>query len=185
MNEQQLAYMKSLNSHIKYVQEAGVDIRVDPIQLAIHDQSKFESVEFVPYAEYFYNEDGTRADLEGKVRSYSYNLAWKHHLQQNKHHWQNWIFPDGWEPEGSDIINGVMVMPERYALEMIADWMGASMAYTGSWDMGAWLKEHVPQIVVHPKTAQYLTERLIDFGYFAEMRYTQFKIPISERALNE
>jgi hypothetical protein len=33
----------------------------------------------------------------------------------------------------------VLLMPEEYIREMIADWLGASRAKTGSWDIKLWL----------------------------------------------
>lgn len=62
--------------------------------------------------------------------------------------------------EAVRIENGVMEMPQHYALEMIADWMGASKTYTGSWDMSDWLAENMNKIRVHSKTAKYLREVL-------------------------
>jgi len=177
MNKQQSAYMESLDLHIRSVQEAGAKIGVEPLQLAVHDQSKFTDIEFVPYAEYFYNKDGTRAIIKNKNRTDSYTRAWLHHLHNNMHHWQYWIFPDNWEPDGADIIKGVMRMPDNYALEMIADWMGASKAYTDSWDMTKWLKEHIPHIVVHPKTSKYLKSELSKIGYEGLMGLVEFKKP--------
>jgi len=70
--------------------------------------------------------------------------------------------------------NGILEMPEEYALEMIADWMGASKTYTGSWDLTAWLKTNMPRISVHSKTAQYLREVLHWLGYDDVISVTHF-----------
>lgn len=45
-------------------------------------------------------------------------------------------------------------MPRKYAREMVADWMGASRGYTGSWDMEKWLDKNWPRISenLHPHT---------------------------------
>ena len=48
---------------------------------------------------------------------------------------------------------------------MIADWMGASRTYTGSWDMKDWLWSHIPKITVHSKTAESLRAELDHLGY--------------------
>ena len=56
-------------------------------------------------------------------------------------------------------------MPQNYALEMVADWMGASRAYTGSWDMADWLSTHISKIKVHSVTAEYLFDVLSSLGY--------------------
>jgi hypothetical protein len=43
--------------------------------------------------------------------------------------------------------------------------MGASRAYTGSWDMVEWLTKNIPRIRVHSATARYLNEILDNMGY--------------------
>lgn len=150
-------YLDSLEAHVTYVREAGEQLGVDPRQLREHDNSKF-SIEEFPY--YVRNFHGDKGDPDGFAR------AWLHHIHNNPHHWQHWIFPDGFAPKGSNVINGVVEMPKRYALEMVADWMGASMAYTGSWDMTDWLLKNTPKIKVHPETAYYLTTQILDpMGY--------------------
>lgn len=148
-------YLDSLIAHIRYVQEAGSDIGVSPNQLLRHDQSKFTDSEFPFYAKHFFG--------GGEPDGFAY--AWLHHMNYNPHHWQHWIFPDNFTPKGSDVENGVVEMPEVYALEMIADWMGASKAYTGSWDMADWLHNHMPRIRVHSKTAEFLRSNLDFLGY--------------------
>lgn len=66
---------------------------------------------------------------------------------------------------GSTVEHGVMEMPYHFALEMIADWMGASKAYTGSFDMADWLTRNMPKIRVHSNTATYLRQELNMLGY--------------------
>lgn len=155
-------YLESLYAHIRYVQEAGKRIGVNEVQLAIHDASKFTEDELPFYAKHFHG----GGDPDG------FSRAWLHHMNYNPHHWQHWIFPDGYTPKGSSVENGVVEMPRYYALEMVADWMGASMAYTGSWDMQKWLWENMPRIRVHSNTAAYLRDVLGMDGY-ADVVYMQ------------
>lgn len=63
-------------------------------------------------------------------------------------------------------------MPNWYAIEMIADWMGASMAYTGSWDMQEWLYKNMPSIFLHSQTAGFVRGILDHLGY-ADTVYAQ------------
>lgn len=159
-------FLASLCEHIKNVREAGEMIGVDKRQLQMHDLSKFDLDEFPYYAANF---SGGRSGLDvahdaGKV-SDGFAKAWLHHIHLNPHHWQHWIFPDGFTPKGSSVEGGVFAMPEEYALEMIADWMGASKTYTGSWDMSHWLSTNMPKITVHSQTAQFLRDRLNTLGY--------------------
>lgn len=150
------AYLDSLISHIRFVQDAGQGLHVPSVILRHHDQSKFDPEEFYAYAQHFYG-DGAPTEFA---------LAWLRHIHRNKHHWQHWIFPDGWELEGVDIYGGALVMPEVYVREMISDWMGASMAYTGSWDMTEWLHNNLHRIRLHPKAMQIARAILTD-----ELRY--------------
>jgi len=57
--------------------------------------------------------------------------------------------PDGYVARDGSYTDGVMRMPTIYVAEMVADWMGASKAYTGSYDMTNWLKVNVPKIKLH------------------------------------
>lgn len=148
-------YTGRLVTHIECVREAGAMIGVDRDLLAVHDASKWETVEFEGYALHFC----------GGGAPEQFALAWLHHIHHNPHHWQHWIFSDGYAPKGSNAENGVVRMPDRYALEMIADWMGASKAYTGSWDMTEWLGKNIPKIRLHSQTAKLVREVLDHQGY--------------------
>lgn len=154
--EVELAYAESLKKHIQYVQEAGRKIGVPDWLLESHDNSQWGFPEFVGYAMHFHG--GGAPDV--------FAIAWLHHIHHNPHHWQHWIFPDNFTPKGSrEVENGVLQMSEIYALEMVADWMGASYAYTGSWDMTDWLGKNIPKIRVHSRTAEYLRQVLDSLGY--------------------
>jgi hypothetical protein len=149
-------YYESLNKHITAVREAGKKIGVSLLQQEMHDLSKYTVQEFPHYARSFH---GDKADPDG------FAGAWLHHIHHNPHHWQYWIFPDRFVPKGSKVENGVVEMPPPYALEMIADWMGASYAYTGSWDMQKWLFKNIPRIILHSDTAEYVRQTLDALGY--------------------
>lgn len=158
------AYLESLQAHIRHVQEAAhkFGLGVPEAQLAVHDQSKFSVEEFPGYARHFHG----GGDPDGFAR------AWLHHLHHNCHHWQSWIFPDGFNPSGSSVENGVVRMPTNYVSEMVADWLGASMAYTGDWDMMDWLWKNMPKIRLHSETARELRSLLDMLGY-ADVIYMQ------------
>jgi len=159
-------FKKSLDKHIAYVREAGRKIGVPEKQLEIHDVSKWTKDEFPGYAMHFHG--GGAPD--------KFATAWLHHIHYNPHHWQHWIFADGFTPKGSNVENGVVEMPLHFALEMIADWMGASRAYTGSWDMKDWLCVHIPKIRVHSETAEYLRQVLDGLGYADIVNVQEFNI---------
>lgn len=152
------AFDESLKRHIAFVQEAGKHPLLDlPDELlAIHDESKYSPYEYAAYARWFFGD---------KQNHDEFAHAWLHHIHYNPHHWQYWIFSDGWELKGSKMVNGCLPMPTFYAREMIADWMGASMAYTGSFDMTDWLHKNIACIRLHPDTADYVREILDHMGY--------------------
>lgn len=158
------SYLKSLFSHIGYVREACERLQIPLQQAKVHDYSKFNLAEFPYYVRQFH---GDKADPDGFAR------AWLHHIHNNPHHWQHWLFADGFTPDDSCVESGCVEMPEEYAAEMVADWMGASMAYTGSWDLAGWLSQNTPKIRVHTQTAAYLTRLLDSMGY---MDYCAFAV---------
>jgi len=166
MNKAAQKFDDSLKLHIKNVQEAGRKFGVAEYLLRDHDLSKWDSVEFDAYATHFHGGGDPK----------NFPLAWLHHVHNNPHHWQHWIFPDGWTMEGSAMDGACIEMPYEYVLEMIADWMGASKTYTGSWDMAGWLSKNIPRITVHSKTAQSIREILDNpLGYADVVWGTLFK----------
>lgn len=158
------AYAASLREHIAYVREAGRKLGVSDTQLELHDKSKWSIHEFPGYAVHF----------KGGGAPDEFAAAWLHHLHHNPHHWQHWLFPDGQTQPGSSVVNGVMKMPPKFAVEMVADWMGASRAYTGSWDMTNWLVGHTSKMKLHPQTAHFVTGVLSDLGYGLLLRENPF-----------
>ena len=145
-------YRSSLQAHIFHVKQAADKILgMIPELVANHDESKWGMDEFPYYARQFH---GDKGDPDGFAR------AWLHHIHHNPHHWQHWIFPDGFTPKGSSVENGVVEMPYRYTVEMVADWLGASMAYTNSWDMTDWLVANMERITLHSRTAAFVRDIL-------------------------
>ena len=149
------SYLEELEMHIKYVQEAGGQLGVPEEQLAIHDQSKFSPEEFPYYA----LRHGGMIDVDG------FDRAWLHHIHANPHHWQHWMFTQDYRAKGSDVFKGCVPIPRNFMLEMLADWMGSSRAYTGEWNMMKWLSTNLPRIRLHPKTTTALYAELDNMGY--------------------
>lgn len=153
------AYLATLYTHIGYVREAGKQLGVPDRLLEAHDATKSSVAEIGAYARHF--NDG------GDPKAFPY--AWIHHIHHNPHHWQHWLFPDDWSLPGSDVVRGALPMPDIYALEMVADWMGSSKTYTGKWDMTEWLLKNLPRIRLHPSTAYYVGDVLRGLGYHRVM----------------
>lgn len=151
--EQLDQYLTSLIAHIKYVRQAGEFIGVSEKQLREHDRSKFDLEELPQYARHFY---GDKGDPDGWVN------AWLHHVHANPHHWGHWKLNDTFTVEYSSVENGLVFMPEKYVLEMVADWLGASKAYSGSWNMVEWVADNLGKIELHSKSREYLLSVLAD-----------------------
>lgn len=90
----------------------------------IHDMSKFNPVEFVPYAKWFNGPYGVKykGDSANHKRCKdNFERAWKHHYTKNYHHWNHWV-----------VGKTVFSMPEIYILEMILDWQAMSYKFGGT-----------------------------------------------------
>lgn len=148
-------HQDSLMRHIEAVHEAGEMLGVPKEQLEVHDLSKFSYEEFAPYARHFHGGGAPQA----------FARAWLHHIHHNPHHWDHWVFPDNYTPRDSFVERGAVEMPGRFVLEMIADWIGSSVVYTGSDNMTQWLKQNFPRIRVHTHTASLLRKKLDEIGY--------------------
>lgn len=151
------SFTESLRTHIANVQKACTLLGVSTELSQGHDLSKWERVEFLPYVRQF---KGPADDPDG------FAVAWLHHLHNNPHHWQYWMFPDEYQPAGSRVENGRVEMPQAYCLEMIADWLGASMAYTGSWNMRDWLWKNFTRVKLHTRSFDFVIDTLSDLGYY-------------------
>lgn len=151
-------YIDSLVKHIGYVREAAQTLHVPNGQIMSHDDSKWSMAEFPGYALHF----------QGGGDPIRFSRAWLHHIHHNPHHWQSWIFPDGFTPKDANVEPGGLVpMPEWYALEMVADWLGATKAYTGEWDLTDWLNSNLAngKIKLHSATQRFVRTILYRIGY--------------------
>lgn len=138
-------YFAYVIRHKWFVFVAGLRVNVSFVQLLMHDLSKFSPAEFFAYAEYFNGEKNDRTEQAFKV-------AWNNHQKYNKHHWQHWVLiNDSDEPKITPL-----VMPVKYADEMVADWMGAGRAITGKWEVHEWYAKSKEKIILHPATRDYV-----------------------------
>ena len=117
-----------------------------------HDLSKLLPSEFIPYTKHFHGIE-VREPLD---EFYNFYMAWLHHIHRNKHHWQYWIL----NGSNGEIIN-ITEMPNKYALEMVADWVGAGKAIkgrnVGGYDeVRKWYNMNKEKIILHPNTREYI-----------------------------
>ncbi len=86
-----------------------------------HDLSKFSFVEFWESAKYY---QGGRSPIDACKEDKGYSLGWQHHKGRNKHHYEYWV-------DSLDSGGVALIMPEKYAMELVADYLGAGAAYMG------------------------------------------------------
>jgi len=111
----------------------------------LHDWSKFRPSEWFSYVEHFYG-DGRSLDV-----------AWLHHIHRNKHHHQYWVLKqDDGEVKCLD-------MPDKYILEMVADWYAAGMAICKRSTITPWYNENKHRIVLSERTRQILENVIKNF----------------------
>ena len=156
-------YLKLLLAHKWYVLQAGLETGVPFWRLLFHDWTKFLPVEFVNYAQW----------TAGKRDKQRWIKAWGHHQKRNPHHPEYWLLSWRGDPHYYDDVGHyvadfvtVLPMPETYVREMVADWLGASRAYTGSWNMSQWLGANGHKMLLHPETESLVWEILYEIGYF-------------------
>ena len=86
-----------------------------------HDMSKFTPTEFFSSAKYYY---GDKSPHYGDAEENGYSAAWLYHKGHNKHHWEYWTDFD--EKTGEIKVN---IIPYKYVVEMVCDWIGAGKVY--------------------------------------------------------
>jgi hypothetical protein len=145
----------------------------------LHDLSKLRPDELAPYAVWFYGgphrpwerfsgyekvyHHGAAWGLSAEGRKAAFDRAWLAHLHRNRHHPQHWLLRQ--DTDGDVYLE----MPEKYAREMVADWLGAGMAIKGhGWDRAPaecrewWAANRDrPGYGMHPRTRA-LVETLLD-----------------------
>jgi hypothetical protein len=124
----------------KYCCNAGI-----PVQGILHDLSKFSPTEFFESVKYY---QGNISPIDACKKANGYSKAWLHHKGRNPHHYEYWQdnFDNGGEP---------LIMPEKYAIELVCDYLGAGRAYMGKnftykneykW----WIEKKKKSLKMHP-----------------------------------
>lgn len=148
-----VAYLKYVLRHKWYVLQACPKVGVSLWRGLTHDLSKFLPSEWGPYVRAFYQPDGSRRPRS--KNSVEFDLAWNAHQKRNPHHWQYFLL----RRDDGEVI--ALWMPEEFAREMVADWIGAGRAITGKDDVSEWFEKNREKIVLHPMTRS-LVEQLIE-----------------------
>lgn len=144
-----IAYASYLLRHKWFVLRACLKTGAGLWRGIVHDASKLLPCEWYPYARTFYGPDG-----ESRYEpSHEFDLAWLHHQHNNRHHWQWWVL------RGDGGKTTAQKMPERFAREMVADWIGAGEAM-GKPHTPTWYRLNKSRIMLHPETRE-LVERIL------------------------
>ena len=130
-----------------------------PWQGLLHDLSKFSPYEFIESVKFY--QGGKRSPIKAAKEIKGYSIAWQHHKGRNKHHYEYWT--DNYD-KGTTCIK----MPYNYALELIADYLGAGKAYNGRGfnfkDELDWWRNHVKTIKMHDETKAFVTSIFSDLA---------------------
>lgn len=127
-------------NYFKYVMEHKKNVFIECwkeglyLHAFTHDLSKFLPSEFIPYANWFYDDLGVKhkeftGDYDQVQHDYfkeEFNKAWEHHYTHNKHHWNYWIGKN---------------MPVKYIDQMICDWKAMSVKF-GDTEQEFYLKNY-------------------------------------------
>lgn len=146
------AYLRYVLKHKWHVFRGCIALGVPLHQAIIHDWVKFLPVEFSPYVYQFYNADGSKRTVRDASGSYdpnkqadAFKRAWLHH-QRQPHHWQAWISIG----DGGNL--SPLPIPQRFVLEMVADWYGAGMAITGKPELESWFLKNKDKMLLEDGT---------------------------------
>lgn len=112
-------HFKTICVHRKWVRYYGKLIGLPWWQCFKHDLSKFSPTEFFESVRYY---QGTSSPIDACKKANGYSMAWFHHKGRNKHHYEYW---------GDNFDHGVVpvLMPKKYFLELVADYLAAGQAY--------------------------------------------------------
>lgn len=149
-------HIKTVMTHRKWVREycfkAGLYW-----QGLTHDLSKYSPVEFFESVKYY---QGTSSPIDACKKEKGYSRAWLHHRGRNKHHREYWT--DYYDQGCYSLI-----MPYKYAAEMVCDFLGAGRAYSGdkftfSAEYDWWVAQLKRNICIHPAIACFVSCVLIE-----------------------
>lgn len=165
-------YLKYVVRHKYFVFREGLRLDVPIIQLIAHDWTKFLPREWFPYADTFYGgpyrtheeifSEPTlvvsgvfiRPDYNEKSKEAvkdAFDRAWLAHQHASPHHHQHWVLR-----QDSGAVK-VLEMPEHFAREMVADWIGAGLAMgKGRGDAKEWYIRNQDCMLLHSATRAYV-----------------------------
>lgn len=151
-------YLKYLLKHKYYVMLECFKIGLYKKGL-LHDNSKFRLDEFIPYAKFFYNADGSNKQRIEKSGYYKptetgdpkFDYAWFLHQKRQNHHWQFWCIPQ------EDRTLKLVEIPEDIVQEMVCDWKGAGRVCNSN-GVIEWYRANSNKLQLHPNSRRRIEE---------------------------
>lgn len=115
--------------------------------IALHDSSKYDDEEFIPYCNYFYPTDKFPKDEE------AFDLAWLRHQHRNPHHPQHWVLVR----DSGEVV--ALDMPIEYICEMACDWHSFSLRDPES-TAYKWWKDNKDKMKLSDNTIEIVNEMI-------------------------
>lgn len=144
-------HTKKVLTHKFYVAGAMIDMGI-PLRGLMHDMSKFSPTEFFESVKYY---QGNRSPIDAAKEENGVSKAWLHHKGRNPSHYEYWVdyLDDGGRGQ---------IMPFKYAVEMIGDYIGAGKAYnkkdwTYNTPLDYWMKTKYEKAKIHPLMKKFYT----------------------------
>lgn len=146
-----------------------------------HDLSKFSPIEFFESVKYY---DGKISPIDVCKKKNGYSKAWLHHKGRNPHHYEYYI-------DNLDYGGVPLLMPKKYALELVADYIGAGKAYMeDSFSYKAeyewWVNKRKTPLAMHEANINFVEKSLYglmkaenseSFDFYGEVNAEFKKIP--------
>ena len=144
-------HLHKVNKHrwwvFYYCCKAGI-----PWRGIIHDLSKYSLIEFWESVKYY---QGNRSPIDACKEVNGVSYAWMHHKGRNPHHYEYW--QDNFDKGGNPVS-----MPDKYAIEMLCDYLAAGRAYMGKKfsyvaERDWWENKKKQPLAMHYKQKRFLT----------------------------
>lgn len=114
-------HFNKIRTHRKWVRYYGKMMGLSKRQAWFHDLSKYSPIEFRESVKYY---QGNRSPIDACKEANGVSYAWMHHKGRNPHHYEYW--QDNFDHGGTPVM-----MPYKYAIEMLCDYLAAGRAYMG------------------------------------------------------
>ena len=145
-------YLKYVLLHKWFMLRLRRLARVSLWRALIHDLSKFLPSEWANYAAFF---------CGSGCKKEKWNESWLLHQRRNPHHWEYWLMSIGEKPG----LARPLKMPEKYAREMVLDWMATGRAKTGRMDVHNWYRENKARMLLHSDTRIFIENTIAFITY--------------------